>query len=163
MTPKMRYFEITEKEASGKERLLKEGTQGKVGPTELQQPQESPCREVKATGPRLACAHLQRPWLHPRTRLPSSDHMTSLNHQQGRPAPLQAEHCPGTRGSQSIIQRAVVMYPEGMKGNEPTNGEDRFPRSPGYDNWKAESLELNSLDTTVTRKRNSEAPSARVG
>lgn len=55
------------------------------------------------------------------------------------------------------------MYPEGMKGNEPTNGEDRFPRSPGCDNWKAESLELNSLDTTVTRKRNSEAPSARFG
>lgn len=37
---KTEVFETTEKEASGKRRLLKEGTQAKLGPTELQQPQE---------------------------------------------------------------------------------------------------------------------------
>lgn len=54
------------------------------------------------------------------------------------------------------------MYPRKMKGNEPTDGEDRFPRSPGRDNREAESQELSSLDTIITRNQSSGAPSAGV-
>lgn len=47
-------FEITENEASGRGRQRREATRGEVSPTELQPPQQSPCREVGAAGPRLA-------------------------------------------------------------------------------------------------------------
>lgn len=39
---------------------------------------------------------------------------------------MQAEHCPGTRGSQSSLQRTVAMSLRGTKGNEPTDGETGF-------------------------------------
>lgn len=123
---KNEVFEITEKEASGKKEVAEGCTLVKVDPTELQQLQELPCREVEATGPRLACAHLQRPWIHPRTSLSSSDRLVSLYCQQGRRATLQAEHCLGTRGSQSSTERAVAKYLRGMKGNEPTMGKIGF-------------------------------------
>lgn len=54
------------------------------------------------------------------------------------------------------------MYPRWIKKNEPTDGEDRFLRSLGHDNWKAESQELNSLNIIVIRKQSSGAPSAGV-
>lgn len=54
------------------------------------------------------------------------------------------------------------MYSKGMKGNETSDGEERFPRSPGSDNGEAESQELNSLDT-ITGKRSTEYPLLELG
>lgn len=95
----------------------------------------------------------------PKASLCSSDHIITLNCQQERPATLQAEHCPGTEEA----HRAAVMYSKGMKGNETSDGKERFPRSPGSDNGEAESQELNSLNTIITGKQSTEHPLLELG
>ena len=115
---------------------------------------------MEVTGPRWAYA-LQKSQSHTRLRSHnrSSDHIISLNCQQERPATLQAEHCPGTEEA----HRAAVMYSKGMKGNETSDGEERFPKSPGSDNGEAESQEMNSLDTIITGKQSTEHPLLGLG
>lgn len=55
------------------------------------------------------------------------------------------------------------MYSKGMKGNETSDGEERFPKSPGRDNGEAESQEMNSLDTIITGKQSTEHPLLELG